>query len=98
MDLQKDFVQMLFVTKLESFPLELGGVRRTEFVAPVLDGFVREENAAKGNYQLHIAQTQDKVEVQPNARRNNILRKPITAIRSGWHFLGISSARLDSTL
>ena len=40
--LPKDFVEMPFVTELRSPSFQLGGVRRTEFIAPVPDRFVRE--------------------------------------------------------
>ena len=95
-DLQKHFIQEPFVLSLRPSSFQLGGIGRTELIAPVPDGFVREENAAKGPHQFHITQAQSKVEVQPNALRSNLFRKSVTAIGVGWHSLRILSARLDN--
>src|SRR4051794_28181432 len=88
---------MPFVTELRPSSFQLGGVRRTEFVAPVPDRFVGEENAAKGHHEFHIPQAQGEVEIQPDALGNDLFGKSITAIRVSWHSLRISSALLDNT-
>src|SRR4051794_25929693 len=89
---------MPFVTQLGSSPFQLGRIGGTKFVTPVADGFVREENAAKGPHQFHIPQTQGKVEIQPDALGNDLFRKPVTTIRVGWRSFSIASAQRDSAV
>ncbi len=95
-DLQKYFVKEPFVAQLGPSPLQFGRIRRSERIAPAADRLVAQMDSSIRHHQLHFAQTDRKVKVQPNALRDDLLRKSITAIRIGWHLLRITSARRDS--
>jgi hypothetical protein len=74
---------MPFVTELGSPPFQLGGIGGPKLVTPIPDGLVREENSTSGHPQLHIAQAQGEVEIEPDALRNNLFRKGGNRDR-GW--------------
>ena len=94
-DLQKHFVEEPFVAQLGPSPLQFGRIRRSERIAPAADRLVAQLDSSIRHHQFHFAQTDGKVEVQPYALRNDLLRKSITAIRIGWHLIRITSARRE---
>jgi len=49
-----------------------------------------------GHHQFDLPQAHGKIKVQPHALGNDLFRKPITAIRIGWHLTSITPARRDN--
>ncbi len=95
-DLQEHLIQKPFVPQFWPSPFQFGGIGSPERIASAADCLVAQLDSPVRHHQFHFAQTDGKVEVQPHTLRDDLFREPITAIRVGWHFIRITSARCDS--
>jgi hypothetical protein len=85
-DREKDLIQMPLVTLLRAPAPELIGILLAEFATPFPDGFVRDDHAADEQEFFHIAVTEAKPVVQPDAMADNLGWKTVmlVAVGSCW--------------
>lgn len=84
-DLEEDFIQMPFVTGPSATSSQPGGIRFAKFVAPASDHLVAEQYASSGHQFFHITEVHTEPEVELNAARNDLLRKPMATVRAVRH-------------
>lgn len=74
---------MPLVTGLWPLAADLVGEALAELAAPGANGFVGEGDTAYGHHLLHVAVTEGKVEVQPDAMGDDLRRKAVTMVEGG---------------
>jgi hypothetical protein len=79
-DLDIDFIQMPFVSRLPSLFAQLLSVFLTKLQTPLADRFIADDNATLSHHQLHVAKTNGKPEIEPNTLLNDLDRKTIPFI------------------
>ena len=60
-------------------------MRSTKFVAPASDRLTAEQYSPSGHQFFHITEAHTEPEVEPNAVRNDLLRKPMATVRAVRH-------------
>jgi hypothetical protein len=89
-DLDIDFIQMPFVSRLPSLFAQFLSVFLTKLQTPLANRFIADDNAARSHHQLHIAKADGKLEVEPNTLLNDLDGKTIPFIswvlNSGTYF------------
>src|SRR3954447_4995616 len=93
-DLQKDLVQMPFVTRPRTPLSQAIGVQMTELVAPGPDAFVADHNAACRHRIFHVAKADRESVVEPDRIRNDFSREAMAAVRVVGHSFSIPSVRV----
>jgi hypothetical protein len=80
-DLEKDFIQVPFVSRPSASSPELIGVGLTEFSRPLPHGFVAHNDTTFGQEFFDITKTQAETKVKPYRVRDDLLGKPKTIVR-----------------
>ena len=82
-DPHEDFVYLPHVTQPTLATLQLSGVLRSELPTPLPDGLMGDGDSPLRQQILHVAETQGKPVVQPNAVADDLTREPVAAMAVG---------------
>lgn len=91
--LEEDFIQMPFVTGPNATSPQTGGILFAKLVAPGSDRLLAQQYSASGHHFLHITEAQAEPEIEPNAMRNDLSRKPMATVRTVKHSSSMPSPR-----
>src|SRR3954454_22624807 len=96
-DFQEYFVEMPFIAGSRTSSPQAIGIRFAELLAPPSDRFVTDEHAAGRHQLFDIAKAYAETEVEPDAMRDDLSRKPVTAVQAGTHSFSIASGSYPRT-
>jgi hypothetical protein len=83
-DVEKDFIEVPFITRSRAPAAELMGIRLPKFSTPRPHRLIGEDDAAFGHQLFNISVAQAEAEVEPDTVADNLCRKPMTLIQDGW--------------
>ena len=79
-NLERDLIQMPFVTNPGKAATDLIGEPLAEFARPLPHGFVADDDATRGQQLLHHAQPERETEVQPDGMADDLGREAIPGV------------------
>jgi len=93
-DSDEEFVQIPDVAEATLFPLQTLYITRSEFSAPLSDGFERNQDAAFGQQIFDITEAHTETMIDPHGIADDFRRESVSAVAGsgGLHGLSLSAA------
>jgi len=81
LDGDEEFIDVPDVTQSSLFPTQSSGVGRSEFLTPVSDRFVGDDDSSLGEQVFYVSKAQGEPMVEPNSVADDFRRKAVASIK-----------------
>jgi len=81
LDGDEEFIDVPDVTQSSLFPTQSSGVGRSEFLTPVSDRFVGDDDSSLGEQVFYVSKAQGEPMVEPNSVADDFRRKAAASIK-----------------
>ncbi len=81
LDGDEEFIDVPDVTQSSLFPTQSSGVGRSEFLTPVSDCFVGDDDSSLGEQVFYVSKAQGEPMVEPNSVADDFRRKAVASIK-----------------